>query len=187
MPVVRLFRYYTNLLRNRRFQSTMTKALVILSEGAEEMETVISVDVLRRGGVTFLFKLPPFEFFFVHPQLSPIMQSRACYGFVPFFLSLYTAIHPLGHSRQVYIVHSGLQDEDLQVTISNYHRVLLPAQDSNPRPPACKSGASINIRRLFKSENTRIILASACPILDLQTVNLLVRYWMTSQTPLEWL
>ncbi|KAH3821866.1 hypothetical protein DPMN_123634 [Dreissena polymorpha] len=29
----------------------MTKALVILSEGAEEMETVISVDVLRRGGI----------------------------------------------------------------------------------------------------------------------------------------
>ncbi|KAL3862100.1 hypothetical protein ACJMK2_008094 [Sinanodonta woodiana] len=29
----------------------MVKALVILSEGAEEMETVITVDVLRRGGV----------------------------------------------------------------------------------------------------------------------------------------
>ena len=33
----------------------MTKALVILSEGAEEMETVISVDVLRRGGVNVIF------------------------------------------------------------------------------------------------------------------------------------
>jgi len=30
---------------------TMPSALVILSEGAEEMETVITVDVLRRGGV----------------------------------------------------------------------------------------------------------------------------------------
>ncbi|KAK3583391.1 hypothetical protein CHS0354_040354 [Potamilus streckersoni] len=29
----------------------MVKALVILAEGAEEMETVITVDVLRRGGV----------------------------------------------------------------------------------------------------------------------------------------
>ena len=27
------------------------RALVILAEGAEEMETVITVDVLRRGGV----------------------------------------------------------------------------------------------------------------------------------------
>ncbi|XP_052213967.1 Parkinson disease protein 7 homolog isoform X2 [Dreissena polymorpha] len=32
-------------------KAIMTKALVILSEGAEEMETVISVDVLRRGGI----------------------------------------------------------------------------------------------------------------------------------------
>ncbi|XP_045161187.2 Parkinson disease protein 7 homolog [Mercenaria mercenaria] len=31
--------------------SAMPKALVILSEGAEEMETVITVDVLRRGGI----------------------------------------------------------------------------------------------------------------------------------------
>ena len=29
----------------------MPSALVILCEGAEEMETVITVDVLRRGGV----------------------------------------------------------------------------------------------------------------------------------------
>ena len=41
-----------------------------------------------------------------------------------FILSLHTAIRPLRHSRQVYIVHSGLQDEGLQVTISNYRRVL---------------------------------------------------------------
>lgn len=41
----------------------MTKALVILAEGAEEMETVITVDILRRAevnenNVTFK-KLPP--------------------------------------------------------------------------------------------------------------------------------
>ena len=30
----------------------MSKALVLLSDGAEEMETVISVDVLRRGEVS---------------------------------------------------------------------------------------------------------------------------------------
>ncbi len=30
----------------------MPSALVILAEGAEEMETVISVDVMRRGGVS---------------------------------------------------------------------------------------------------------------------------------------
>lgn len=32
----------------------MTRALVILAEGAEEMEVVIAVDVLRRGGVEVL-------------------------------------------------------------------------------------------------------------------------------------
>ncbi|XP_049883923.1 protein dj-1beta-like isoform X2 [Pectinophora gossypiella] len=32
--------------------SPMSTALVILAQGAEEMETVITVDVLRRGGVT---------------------------------------------------------------------------------------------------------------------------------------
>lgn len=38
----------------RRFctqASKMKTAAVLLAEGAEEMETVISVDVLRRGGV----------------------------------------------------------------------------------------------------------------------------------------
>ena len=34
-------------------------------------------------------------------------------------LSLYTAISPLGHSRQVYIVLSGLQDERQQGAVSN--------------------------------------------------------------------
>ena len=29
------------------------KALLILAEGAEEMEAVISIDVMRRGGVCF--------------------------------------------------------------------------------------------------------------------------------------
>lgn len=40
----------------RRFctqASKMKTAAVLLAEGAEEMETVISVDVLRRGGVGF--------------------------------------------------------------------------------------------------------------------------------------
>lgn len=32
----------------------MPSALVLLAEGAEEMETVIVVDVLRRGGVSLL-------------------------------------------------------------------------------------------------------------------------------------
>jgi protein DJ-1 len=32
-------------------------ALVILSKGAEEMETVIPVDVMRRAGVSKLIKL----------------------------------------------------------------------------------------------------------------------------------
>jgi hypothetical protein len=30
---------------------SVPKALLILAEGAEEMETVISIDVMRRGGV----------------------------------------------------------------------------------------------------------------------------------------
>lgn len=34
----------------------MPTALVLLAEGAEEMETVIIVDVLRRGEVRDLFK-----------------------------------------------------------------------------------------------------------------------------------
>ena len=37
--------------RRFRVNRTMPSALVLLSEGAEEMETVITVDVLRRGGV----------------------------------------------------------------------------------------------------------------------------------------
>jgi hypothetical protein len=32
------------------------RALVLLAEGAEEMETVITVDILRRGGVEVIFK-----------------------------------------------------------------------------------------------------------------------------------
>ena len=44
--------------RNSKFLSTCrmaTKsALVLLAEGAEEMELVISVDILRRAGVSYL-------------------------------------------------------------------------------------------------------------------------------------
>ena len=38
----------------KRCQSTVTmpSALLVLAEGAEEMETVITADVLRRGGVS---------------------------------------------------------------------------------------------------------------------------------------
>ena len=35
--------------------ATMPSAIVLLAEGAEEMEAIISVDVLRRGGVRFKF------------------------------------------------------------------------------------------------------------------------------------
>ena len=38
--------------------------------------------------------------------------------FHSFFLSLYTARPSFEYYRQVYFVHSGLQDESLQVTIS---------------------------------------------------------------------
>ena len=51
-------------------------------------------------------------------------KAHIFFSFLSFFLSLHTAIHPLRYSRQMYIVHSGLQDEGLQVTISNYRRVL---------------------------------------------------------------
>jgi protein DJ-1 len=33
------------------FKKMAPRALVLLAEGAEEMETVITVDILRRGGV----------------------------------------------------------------------------------------------------------------------------------------
>ena len=60
MRLVKINRLYVNFFKNRRFLSTMSKALVLLSDGAEEMETVISVDVLRRGEVSgFDAKLPP--------------------------------------------------------------------------------------------------------------------------------
>jgi protein DJ-1 len=34
------------------------RALVLLAEGAEEMETVITVDILRRGGVEVILSYP---------------------------------------------------------------------------------------------------------------------------------
>ena len=48
------WRYSTNLRVVRRYTDStkMPSALVLLAEGAEEMETVISADVLRRGGVS---------------------------------------------------------------------------------------------------------------------------------------
>ncbi|XP_052760041.1 Parkinson disease protein 7 homolog [Mya arenaria] len=44
-------RFFQQVRRFCAIQANMTKALLILSEGAEEMETVISVDVLRRAGI----------------------------------------------------------------------------------------------------------------------------------------
>ena len=38
--------------RSRAVSADMPSALVILAAGAEEMEAVITVDVLRRGGVS---------------------------------------------------------------------------------------------------------------------------------------
>ena len=44
--------------------------------------------------------------------------SAASVTHLSFFLSLYTARPSFEYYRQVYFVHSGLQDESLQVTIS---------------------------------------------------------------------
>ena len=41
-----------------------------------------------------------------------------------FFLTLYTARPSFEYYRQVFFVHSGLQEESLQVTISKLRRVL---------------------------------------------------------------
>lgn len=40
---------------NYSFSSRMASALVILADGSEEMEFVISVDVLRRAGVNISY------------------------------------------------------------------------------------------------------------------------------------
>lgn len=49
-----LGKVFRGLVPSFRFNSTinMPTALLLLSEGAEEMETVITADVLRRGGVS---------------------------------------------------------------------------------------------------------------------------------------
>jgi len=49
--LVIVFRFVLFVLQNIQYSAAMPSAIVLLSEGAEEMETVISVDVLRRGGV----------------------------------------------------------------------------------------------------------------------------------------
>ena len=49
----------------------------------------------------------------VDPSFSVVKNS-----FFSFFLSLYTARTSFEYYRQMYFVHSGLQDESLQVTIS---------------------------------------------------------------------
>ena len=60
----------------------------------------------------------------IKPTLSAILLPAH-----PFFLSfsIYCLALAFEHYRQVYIVHSGLQDESLQVTYRNYRRVLYPA------------------------------------------------------------
>ena len=48
------------------------RALVLLAEGAEEMETVITVDVLRRGGVEVICNIVsyPDPVFFAESDLD---------------------------------------------------------------------------------------------------------------------
>ena len=71
----------------------------------------------------------------------PSVRSHSFLFVWPLFLSFFfffLYIRPLGHSRQVYTVHPGLQDEGLQVTISNYvgffnlHRVWLSLHRGPP-------------------------------------------------------
>ena len=50
----------------------------------------------------------------------------------PFFLSLYTARASFEYYRQVYFVHSGLQDESPQVSISKLHRGWLSLNKGHP-------------------------------------------------------
>ena len=49
------------------------------------------------------------------------------------FLSLYTAPHPREHYRHVYFVHSGLEDESLQVTISKLYQPEMIKLPTIPR------------------------------------------------------
>lgn len=46
---IKQLRFYKNISQNT--DTMTTKALVVVTDGAEEMETVITVDVLRRAEV----------------------------------------------------------------------------------------------------------------------------------------
>ena len=59
-------------------------------------------------------------------NLQPIKPNRG--SLFSFFVSLYTARPSCEYYRQVYLVHSGLQDESLQVTISKLPLGSLTAQ-----------------------------------------------------------
>ena len=58
-------------------------------------------------------------FVYLFRHFNPLMQCGVQpLPAISFFLSLYTARPSFEYYRQVYFVHSGLQDESLQVTIS---------------------------------------------------------------------
>ena len=59
------------------------------------------------------------EIFLIEEQIQTNLTVLRCHvKTISFFLSLYTARPSFEYYRQVYFVHSGLQDESLQVTIS---------------------------------------------------------------------
>ena len=77
------------------------------------------VDLLQVSYVLF-FTLPIIVYTFccyIYVQVLTHIP-RLVSSFLSFFLSLYTARPYFEYYGQVYFVHSGLQDESLQVTIS---------------------------------------------------------------------
>lgn len=60
LSVVPKYKYHANILIVDFVAAVfkMTSALVFLAEGAEEMELVITADILRRAGVGYNFTCP---------------------------------------------------------------------------------------------------------------------------------